>query len=243
MSGVPSTTPVSVTQVEEQCVLAPTLNADVADDIPEIVQAKTWQDLSAIRSPDVQLVTWPRALSGTLQTWLEQLDVSCLPHLRVLLRPKEFRPAMEMLLDECEMPKDEGRSSFIDDMDQLVSEYAKIAQTDLVDVRLECLEHDACWKFHLDCVEMRLLTTYLGPATEWVKPQYAEEALRDQREFQGPIERFRPHEVGMFKGSCAGSGSGLVHRSPPIADTGQIRLFFCLNKPSAASPLPWSEET
>ena len=230
-----------LTQPEDQPT--PKLDADAADDEAEIVRTTTQQGLSAIRSPDVQLVTWRRALDGTLQTWLEQLDVSCLPHLRVLLQPQELRSAMEELLNACGMPKDEVRSNFIDDIDGLVSVFADIARTDLVDVRLECLDHDACWKFHLDCVEMRLLTTYLGPATEWVKPQYAEEALRTQKQFQGPVERFRSHEVGMFKGSCAGSGSGIVHRSPPIADTGQIRLFLCLNRQSAASPLPWSGNT
>ncbi len=230
-----------LTQPEDRSIPKP--DTDAANDEAEIVQAQTRQGLSTIRSPDVQLVTWQRALDGTLRAWLEQLDVSCLPHLRVLLQPKELRSTMEELLDACGMPKDEMRSNFIDDIDGLVSVFADIAQTDLVDVRLECLDHDACWKFHLDCVEMRLLTTYLGPATEWVKPQYAEEALRTQKQFQGPVERFRSHEVGMFKGSCAGSGSGIVHRSPPIANTGQIRLFLCLNRQSAASPMPWSGDS
>jgi hypothetical protein len=210
------------------------------DDEPEIVQTEVLQDLVAICSPDVQLVTWKRTLSAILQAWLEQLDVSCLPYFRILIQPKELRSAMEILLDEGGMPKDEVRSIFISDIDELVSFFADITQSDLVDVCLEHVEHDACWKFHRDCVEARLLTTYRGPATEWVKPKHAQDAIRFQKQYQGPIERFQTHAVGIFKGSCADTGSGIVHRSPPISGTGQNRLFLCLNKPSNASPMPWS---
>ena len=131
------------------------------------------------------------------------------------------------------------RDLLLGDVDDLVSAFARITRTDLVDVRLRLVSHDACWKFHRDCVEARLLTTYRGPATEWVQPHDAAWALREQRRFKGPVERFRVHDVAIFKGSCAGAGSGIVHRSPPIAATGRTRLVLCLNKRSAASPKPW----
>ena len=137
------------------------------------------------------------------------------------------------------MPPGDMRDLLIGDVGDLVSVFSKISRTDLVDVRLECVSNDACWKFHRDCVEARLLTTYRGPATEWVQPIHAARALREQKRFKGPVEHLRIHDVAVFKGSCAGSGSGIVHRSPPIAGTGQTRLLLCLNKRSAASPEPW----
>ena len=110
----------------------------------------------------------------------------------------------------------------------------------MVDVRLERISHDSCWKFHRDCVEARLLTTYCGSATEWVQPIHAEQALREQKSYNGPLERLRVHDVAIFKGNRAGPNSGIVHRSPPIVGTGQTRLLLCLNKRSVASPEPWS---
>ena len=139
------------------------------------------------------------------------------------------------------MPPGDMRNLLLSDVDDLVSAFARITQSDLVDVRLECVSHDACWKFHRDCVEARMLTTYRGPATEWVRPIHAKRALREQKRFKGPVEHLRVHDVAIFKGSCAGEGSGIVHRSPPIAGTGGTRLLLCLNKPSDASPEPWSE--
>ena len=137
------------------------------------------------------------------------------------------------------MPPGDMRDLLVVDVDDLVSAFAGIARSDLVDVRLERVSHDSCWKFHRDFVEARLLTTYRGPGTEWVQPTHAERALRAQRRFKGPLEQISGNDVALFKGNRGGPGSGIVHRSPPIAGTGCTRLLLALNKPSTASPEPW----
>ncbi|MGF1628012.1 MAG: DUF1826 domain-containing protein [Kiloniellaceae bacterium] len=198
------------------------------------------EGLAAINRPDMELVIWRRTLPLCLQTWLERVDASRLPDIRVLVRPGDLRRALEPHFDDCGMPPGGMRDLLVGDVDDLVSAFSKVTRTDLVDVRLERVSHNACWKFHRDCVEARLLTTYRGPATVWVLPRHAEQALHEQKRFKGPVEHLRIHDVAIFKGSCAGAGSGIVHRSPLIAGTGHTRLLLCLNKPSDASPEPWS---
>lgn len=195
--------------------------------------------LAAITKPEMELVIWRRALPLCLQTWLERLDASSLPDIRVLVQPTDLRRAVEPHLDDCGMPPGDMRDLLLHDIGDLVAAFARITRRDLVDVRLEHVSHDACWKFHRDCVDARLLTTYRGPGTEWVQPIHAEQALREQKRFKGPVEHLTNHDVAIFKGSCAGAGSGIVHRSPPMAGTGQTRLLLCINKQSAASPEPW----
>ena len=146
------------------------------------------EGLAAIAEPDMALVIWRRALPSCLQTWLDRMDASCLPHLRVLVRPGDLRRAVEPHLDEIGMPPGDMRDLLVGDVDDLVSAFAGIARSDLVDVRLERVSHDSCWKFHRDYVEARLLTTYRGPGTEWVQPIHAERALRAQKRFKGPLE-------------------------------------------------------
>ncbi len=197
------------------------------------------QGLAAINKPDMELVIWRRALPMCLQTWLDRMDASCLPDLRILVRPGDLRRAVEPHLDEIGMPAGDMRDLLVGDVDDLVSAFAGIARSDLVDVRLARVSHDSCWKFHRDYVEARLLTTYRGPGTEWVQPIHAERALRAQKRFKEPLEHIRGNDVAIFKGNCAGPGSGIVHRSPPIAGTGCTRLLLALNKRSDASPEPW----
>ena len=197
------------------------------------------EGLAAIGNPGVELVIWRRALPRRLRTWLERMDARCLPDIRVLVQPRDLQRAVEPHFDDCGMPPGDVRDLLLGDLDVLVSAFARITRSDLVDVRLERVSHDACWKFHRDWVEARLLTTYRGPATEWVRPIDAERALREQKSYKGPLERLRVHDVAIFKGSCVRPGSGIVHRSPPVAGTGRTRLLLCLNKLSAASPKPW----
>ena len=199
------------------------------------------EGLAAIGNPGMELVIWRRALPLCLQTWLERMDASCLPDMRVLVQPSDLRRAVEPHFDDCGMPPGDMRDLLLRDIDDLVSAFARITQSDLVDVRLESVSHDACWKYHRDCVEARILTTYRGPGTEWIQPIHAERALRAQKQFEGPVERLENNDVAIFKGSCAAPGSGIVHRSPPLAGTGCTRLLLCLNQLSAASPEPWRE--
>ena len=205
----------------------------------DIATCDAAEGLAAINKPNIGLVIWRRALPLCLQTWLDRMDASCLPDLRVLVQPSDLRRAVEPQLDHCGMPPGDMRDLLIGDVDDLVSAFAGIARSDLVDVRLKRISNDACWKFHRDYVEARLLTTYRGPATEWVQPIHAERALHAQKLFKGPLEHIRSNDVAFFKGNSAGPGSGIVHRSPPIAGTGCTRLLLSLNKPSAASPEPW----
>lgn len=197
--------------------------------------------LAAINAPGNELVICQRSIPFCSAHWLEEIAPSRLPDFRILVSPGDVRQAIETQLDECGLPPGDKRDFFVSDIARLVAVFARITRRDLVDVRLDRIDHDACWKFHRDNVETRLLTTYLGPGTEWVDPQDAARALQAQKDYAGPLARLRLNEVAIFRGSRTKSGDGIVHRSPPIAGTDCTRLLLCLNTPSITSPEPWRE--
>ena len=203
-----------------------------------IKACKTRTGLGSINELDALLVIWQRSLDPSLQGWINDMDATSLPDLRILAKPDEFRSALEPLLDACGLKSSGMRDRFVADINDLVVTFADITGGDYVDVRLERVNHDACWKFHRDTVETRLLTTYRGPTTEWVRHEYAEKAIQEQREYKGPLERFENGDVVIFKGSRASSDKGIVHRSPPISGTGMTRLLLCLNQRTGTSPKP-----
>ena len=168
------------------------------------------------------------------------MEASFLPNLRILVKPRDLRPALEALLDEIGLAPCDMRGLLIQDVGDLAGTFAKIIGGDCVDVRLERIEHNACWKFHRDVVKTRLITTYHGPTTEWVQMAQAEQAIREQTLFAGPLERLGDHHVAIFKGNRSGPTNGIVHRSPPIEGTGQTRLMLCLNQRSDVSPDLWT---
>ncbi len=197
--------------------------------------------LASIKEPDTELVVWQRSLASDLQDWIDSTDTASLPHVRLLIKPEEIRPALEPLLDDCGLRAGDMRDLLVADVTDLVIAFAGITISDYVDVRLERVSHDACWKFHRDSVDTRLVTTYRGPTTEWVRHAHAQQAINQQREFRGPLERLGDGDVAIFKGNRTGQNKGIVHRSPPIAGTGLTRLVLCLNQRAEPSPDPWSE--
>lgn len=144
--------------------------------------------------------------------------------------------ALTALFDEARAPATGERAAVIDDMAALAAWFADVAGTTLVDIRVDRITGDACWKFHRDHVRLRMLVSYRGPGTEWVSRGQSETAILQQRDYRGPVHRFPRFAVGLFKGGLAGPEAGIVHRSPPIAGTETVRLLLCLNLPSPASP-------
>ena len=193
--------------------------------------------LAAISSDETRLAVWNRELGLAIRTWLHDQKPGALPTGRVLVALTEIDAALHSLFPDAHA----GCPSRIlaRDIRDLAALYGRLAGTDIVDLRLEEIEHDACWRFHLDAVKLRLVTTYLGPGTELVPSAHAGRALRLQRRYDGPIVHIPTGSVALFKGAQAGPSPGIVHRSPAVMRKGLRRLFLSINAPSSASPDLW----
>lgn len=185
------------------------------------------------------LVLWRRPLPQCLTAWLNRMDTQDLPQLRILVDVGDVREALGNAISQVDARFAAMRELLIIDIEMLAQAFAQVAQTRQVDIRLERIEDNACRFFHRDSVHFRLLTTYRGPSTEWVEPEFAQIALRNSGRFCLPIRRLEDYDVAMFKGSVSAPNRGVVHRSPPISTTGETRLFLCINAPSKVSPEPW----
>jgi hypothetical protein len=224
-----------------------TLPALEVSSVPDEVPASTYrivdgdgpEVLARIAEPSVGLALWRRRLPQALVTWLAQLPPRRLPEGRVLVRLDDLGEAVASLLAASRTPQAPASTLLAADVIDLARRFARSADSDTVDLRLEIVRHHACWKFHRDCVRLRLLTTYLGPTTQIVTAGNADRALQQQRAYRGPLRPMPTDAVALFKGAEARPGTGVVHRSPPVAGTGQHRLVLCVNLPSLASPDPW----
>lgn len=204
-----------------------------------VVVATDPESLHRIDDPEVELVLWQRSLASALGEWLESSPADQLPTGRVLVDAADLPLAVAGMTDVGDTAAGAMRAALVDDVLGLAQRFMAVMRCPVVDLRLEVLHHDACWKFHRDYVAARMLTTYRGPGTEWVAQADSATALSLQRSYDGPMHRFPRHAVGLFKGNRASPSRGVVHRSPPIASAGVTRLLLCLNLPSEASPELW----
>ncbi len=127
------------------------------------------------------------------------------------------------------------------DIAMLVARFADVANARRIRVAFGVIRTNQCPKFHVDYVHYRLVTTYVGPGTEWV-PDHAvtraalgrpvdcpTDANKDIVKDAAAVRHAVPGEVILMKGARHPDGQGAVHRSPPIEGTGQTRVVLTMS--------------
>lgn len=117
------------------------------------------------------------------------------------------------------------------DVRDLVSRLALAGRTDRVRLLFGPIRDDRCRRFHHDYVQMRMVSTYVGPGTEWAAERDVDRAAMARewccvddanRSIVAPerVRHARVGEVVGLKGTAhpTSGGRGAVHRSPPIGE-------------------------
>lgn len=140
------------------------------------------------------------------------------------------------------MPQFENREVLLEDITLLTDMFACLFDQDAIGLRLRVIDTPMCPRFHIDQVPSRLVTTYAGPATDWVPNDFADRSklgagnngLSDEESglLQQPchIQSMQTGDVALLKGGQwkGNENKGLIHRSPKHSD-GQKRLLLTLD--------------
>jgi hypothetical protein len=200
--------------------------------VPIVVEGTAADVLEDIVDPAVSLAIWNRRRPRALADWLDGLPAERLPEGRFVCSIEEARPRLASLCDLVGLD-DPRRNLLIDDIARLAGRFAALAGARQIDIRLEAVDHDSCWKFHRDHVGLRLNLTYRGPGTQWPPLAEAGRAARAQRRYTGPLNEVAAFAIALFKGTRLVGKRAVLHRSPPIAGSGATRLFLCINEAPA----------
>jgi hypothetical protein len=153
------------------------LTRNVAPSDSPIVQGAARAILDGILETGVALAVWTRRAPPGLAAWLDALPSEHLPDGRFVCEPAEVPARLAVLCDQVGLADGPPRALLIDDIAGLAARFARIAAARRVDLRLEALDHDSCWRFHRDRVGLRLNATYRGPGTQWPPLELAARAL------------------------------------------------------------------
>jgi len=196
--------------------------------------------LMRIHEPSVNGVVWRRTPEpSVLRAW----DEACPTGSTVvdgIVRPGPLgASAAEPGLDA---PLSDRFGAFAPDVLMLSRWLAHVAGCVEVRARMVSLDDDQCRLFHVDAPALRILSTYVGPGTQWVD----NDAVRRERLGTGGLSadafnralllpgaavyQARAGWVCLQKGDAypGGLGRAVVHRSPPIEGTGTRRLRLTL---------------
>lgn len=181
--------------------------------------------LAAILLPGINLAIWqghrvPAVPDAAALASVDDITLTC--------DAGHLRADMQLALTGADYARVEA-DAIAGDVAMLGGRLARLLDRDRLAVRLEVVETDACRKFHADHVSVRLIRTYAGAATQWLDARDAA-ALKAGAEPDGlTIRQLGTGDVALFKGRQWAPDGAIVHRSPPIAGTGQRRLVLVID--------------
>ncbi|WP_421556914.1 DUF1826 domain-containing protein [Pseudomonas kitaguniensis] len=202
---------------------------------PVIRQARgeTPLALSGILEDGVNLALWERQLPLHIAEFgalLVALNEPVAESLVIDLANENAVPDLQGFAASC---RDlEGYEGFIADVAWLISAFACLLGAQRIGVRLRLLDKAMCPRFHVDHVPVRLITTYAGIGSQWLR-----EGVMDRRQLGQPdaepserIEQIHCGEVALLKGTQwhGNEGHGLIHRSPALK-VDERRLILTLD--------------
>lgn len=199
------------------------------------VQGETPKVLTGILDDGVNLALWQRQLPAHIADFgrlLLSLNQPLAESLSLEMPSDDAEPNLHGLASG--FSDLEGYEGFIADVSWLVSAFACLLGAQRIGLRLRVLDKAMCPRFHVDHVPVRLITTYAGVGSQWLK-----EGAMDRRQLGKPdaepqddslIQQIASGEVALLKGEKwhGNEGFGLIHRSPQPAP-GERRLILTLD--------------
>lgn len=182
--------------------------------------------LGRIAEPGQAAAIWTRGRSRQFADWIDALPAENLPGLRVECPVVRVAEVVEVACANAGLPVSCERGDLCADVALLSDRFGRLTGCDRLRLRRDVVTNDACRKFHLDNVPARLLCTYRGSGTEY--------GLKRAEGDPVPVMRMRCGDAGLFCGGTwpGAQRSGVVHRSPPIAGSGETRLLLVMDLPS-----------
>lgn len=192
-----------------------------------------------IYDTDVNIVIWQRQLSEKLILVVDELiRTNNLKPLEIAVSPEN---AFAKLSDELG-DSSEGLNLLCADIALIVDMFCCLFGLKRAGLRLTMLDKAMCPRFHVDKIPCRLVSTYHGVTTQWLKHEKVDrsklgagnngKADSESGLFKHPndIQQLGLGDVALLKGENwqDTEGAGLVHRSPEVSPN-QQRLLLTLD--------------
>ncbi len=179
--------------------------------------------LNLIQQPWCAAAILRRQVPPDIQTWLDDLDPELLPRGRVILPSDAVAAGVQHLCDLSGLPDGHERNWLQDDIISLADMFAGLMSAEFLRLRMEAVTNNACRKFHIDSIVARLICTYRGTGTQY--------GISIDGKDPDQVFTVKTGAPILLRGKLwpERPKSGLLHRSPPIEETGETRLLLVLD--------------
>lgn len=190
--------------------------------------------LSDALQEGINLAAWQRQLPSPIAGFAQTLLALGQPLAESLTTEPEVDGKIETFALANAYQHIDGHAEFVADVAWLVSAFSYLLEAHRIGLRLRVLDRAMCPRFHVDHVPLRLITTYAGAGSQWLRegsmPRHRLGESAAEPSSVADIEQLQAGEVALFKGEKwpGNEGAGIVHRSPQVA-SGTRRLILTLD--------------
>lgn len=201
--------------------------------------ARSVLGLERIFEDEVSVCIWRRPPDPDLAKYLSECAFT--EPLELVERVDGAAVSLEAVLRH--FPASPIRARFAEDIRALVDLFATLAAAARIGLRLCVTRAPMCPRFHVDYASLRLLSTWVGPGTEWLEHDDVDRRFLGLGGGHAPdeasglllpgaqIHRMQAFEVALMKGERFASqeGRGVVHRSPRTTAAAPWRVMISLD--------------
>lgn len=193
--------------------------------------------LADIHQDDISIAISKRTISDALKGAVA----------RFIRANPRFKTSTVMSLDNApaeisKFAKGSIPTELVDSIAGHVDLFCRLFELSTVEVNLTVINDVMCPRFHTDRVPCRLITSYCGPATEWLPHSVVDRSklgrgnnglpdhLSGLYSAEDDIRQLDSGDVALLKGTlwAGNEDSGQVHRSPAVRP-GEKRLLLTLD--------------
>lgn len=218
------------------------LNSDLSIlDVNEgFIVSNNADNLKHILRPDVNIVHWQRDSIQELDVLLKDINLDVNSPIEYKIDVKNYNVQnLVAFLDEdlkvCVLDKKNLSITkyFRNDIIFLIEKFIQSTLCKNILVKIFSVQHDMCSLFHADFNNLRMLCTYWGPGTEYLRNENVNRAflgkgLNEKIVIDAQkVLRVSPFDVLVLKGDKweGNTLGGAVHRSPSIGFNGKRILL------------------
>ena len=202
------------------------------------INFKDLRSFSKIFNESVNITIWKRKLDISIQQAAEEILLKD-PNFKISLVPQSHEIEKSLF---SELGSSKNILALIRDITKLAKLFCDLFEMDRAWIRLDAIKKPMCPRFHTDSLKCRLVTTYVGPATEWLSNDVVDRSklgsgnngLPDNEsglfKSNADINQLATGDVALLKGNGwkGNEGAGIVHRSPHSNDDYK-RLYMTID--------------
>ena len=219
-------------------ILESSIKSTLSENYPNSFNTDDSVQLSEIHKKNVNISIWERNLNNKIiEAGKYMLDKNSKIQFSEVIKPKNTLDTLK-----GEFGHSEEYRFLFKDISKLVKMFCELFEENRAWLRIDAISKPMCPRFHTDYVRCRLVTTYVGPGSQWLphhlvnrsKLGHGNQGQPDDKSglFQKnvKIEQLEVGHVAMLKGESwdGNDGSGLVHRSPH-AEKEYKRLYMTID--------------